>query len=235
MKLSSAKAIVTAGAAGIGRGIAELLVRKGAQVVIADIDTQTGKQTASEIGATFIQVDVTRDEDLKRLLDEAEHVLGTINVFVNNAGGVEGESYPLAPVNRWATVLELNLRSVMVATQLALERIETGVVVAIASVAALGDEPHAAPEYAAAKAGVVRFITALRTHDGVRLVCVCPDSTRTPAMIRTLASKPPGFDPGPMLEPSDVAAAVVQLIRDETACGRVLLVRAGEPIRVIAR
>ena len=120
-----------------------------------------------------------------------------------------------------------------VATQLALDRMQAGVVVTIASVAALGGDPHPAPEYAAAKSGAVRLTSALRARDGVRLVCVCPDSTRTPAMERTLATKPAGFEPGPMLEPREVAAAVVDLIRDDTACGRVIVVRAGEPIQII--
>jgi len=234
MELSAAKAIVTGGAAGIGRGIADLLISERASVVVADVDDETGKQTAAEIGARFVHADVTRAEDLRRLFDDAERELGGINVVVNNAGGVEGESYPDAPVERWTAVLELNLHSVMLATQLALERMQAGVVVTIASVAALGDTPHPAPEYAAAKAAVVRLTSALRARDGVRLTCVCPDSTRTPAMERTLASRPPGFDPGPMLEPNEVAAVVADLIRDDSARGRVVVVRAGEPVRVIA-
>ena len=51
MEISGARAIVTGGAAGIGRGISELLVREGASVVIADVDEQMGRQVAAEIGA----------------------------------------------------------------------------------------------------------------------------------------------------------------------------------------
>ena len=234
MEISGARAIVTGGAAGIGRGISELLIQEGARVVIADVDEQTGRRAAAEIGASFIRADVTKDEDLRRLFDEAELALGGISVVVNNAGGVEGPSYPMAPAEEWSAVIDLNLRAVMRVTQLALDRIEAGVVVSIASVAGLGDETHAAPEYAAAKAGVVRLTSAVGAHGGVRLVCVCPDSTRTPAMARTLAARPPGFDPGPMLEPGEVAEVVAGLIRDDSARGRVVLVRAGAPVQVIA-
>ena len=234
MEVKEAKAIVTGAAAGIGRAVAELLAELDAAVVVADVDDEAGHRTAAHIGASFVHADMTSDEDVSRLFDEAERRLGGIEVFVNNAGGVDDPHYPLAPVAQWSAVLDLDLRSVLLATQLALERIEAGVVVAISSVAALGNEPHAAPEYAAAKAAVVRFVTALPARDDVRLVCVCPDSTRTPAMERTLASKPPGFDSGLMLEPRDVAETVVDLIRDDEARGRVLCVRAGEPVQTIS-
>jgi len=232
--VNGAKAIVTGAAAGIGRGISEVLAQHGAHVVVADVDVETGRRTAIEIGGTFVQVDMTRDSDVRRLFEEAQTELGGIDILVNNAGGVDDPNYPLAPVEKWGSVLDLNLRSVMLATQMALERIESGVVVAVASVAALGDAPHGAPEYGAAKAAVVRLTSALQTQGGVRLACVCPDSTRTPAMERTLASKPSDFAPGPMLQPTDVGEAVLDLIRDDSAAGRVVVVRAGEPTRVIA-
>src|SRR5918995_221692 len=77
---------------------------------------------------------------------------------------------PDATVEEWSAMLALNLRAPMLATQ----RMREGVVINIASSAGAGDEPHASPEYSAAKAGLIRFSTAVRMP-GVRVNCVVPD------------------------------------------------------------
>jgi hypothetical protein len=89
-----------------------------------------------------------------------------LRILVNNAGGgghVEPH-FPMAEPEEWGATLDLNLRGAMLATQLALEQMARGgggAIVNIASTAGLGLEPYHSPEYAAAKAGLIRFTSAL--------------------------------------------------------------------------
>jgi NAD(P)-dependent dehydrogenase (short-subunit alcohol dehydrogenase family) len=123
----------------------------------------------------------------------------------------------------------------MLATQLALDPLRRrggGTIVNVASVAGLGAGPHRAPEYAAAKAGVVRFTAALRSlaGEGIRVNAICPDYVDTPAMQRSLAqmSEQQRAAVPELVSPSAIAGGVLDLIRDESLAGRVLVWLAQE-------
>src|ERR671930_390106 len=177
---------------GIGFAVAEALAGAGAKVVVADRESEAGKRAAAELGGLFVRVDVAEDDELRRMIETAERFGGGLDILVNNAGGVAEPVYPDAPVERWDRVLAVNLRAVMLSTQLALEPLRRrggGAIVNVASVAGLGAGPHGAPEYAAAKAGVVRLTSALGSlaAEGIRVNAICPDYVDTPAMQRGLA------------------------------------------------
>jgi NAD(P)-dependent dehydrogenase (short-subunit alcohol dehydrogenase family) len=106
-----------------------------------------------------------------------------------------------------------------------------GAIVNVSSVAALGLEPYDAPDYAAAKAAVVRFTASLANHDGVRVNCVCPDWVDTPAVQRSLAemSDDERREVPPLVPAEEIAAIVFELIADDTAAGRVVVRYADEP------
>ena len=235
MKPAGKVALLTGAAMGIGRAVAEALTRAGAQVVIADQSSEAGKATAAELGALFIRADVTDDGELARLIESVERLAGGLDILVNNAGGAEDTVYPEAPPERWSHVVDLNLRSLMLATQLALEPMRRrggGAIVNVASVAGLGAGPHTAPEYAAAKAGVVRLTAALVSlaEEGIRVTCICPDYVDTPAVQRSLAGMT-GEERAqvPPLVPADaIADGVLDLIRDDSLAGRILVWFANE-------
>ena len=129
---------------GIGRAIALALLAGGLDTWLADAQDPEGPE------GHFIRVDVTDDAALRTLIVEVKP-----DVLVNNAGGI--------PAGRSEVeILDLNLRSALVATKLALEH-GAQAVVNIASVAGIETVPHRSPAYAAAKAGLVRFTTA---YDG---------------------------------------------------------------------
>lgn len=86
MKLNGQVAIVTGGAAGLGKVIATRLAKEGARVVIADIDAELGQQTASELGGLGIATDVTSSDAVNALVDRVENELGRLDILVNNAG-----------------------------------------------------------------------------------------------------------------------------------------------------
>jgi len=233
MELTGKVAVVTGAAVGIGRALARRLGAEGCAVVVADIDEANGARTAELIGsaAVFVPVDVRSDEDLSAMIATAVDRFGELHVLVNNAGGGGhiGPHFPDAPAATWAAKLELNLTSAMRATQLALEPMRAsggGVVVNTASVAGVGSERYQSPEYAAAKAGLVRFTTAAAALPGARVNCVVPGWIATERAETELAAMSPAelaaaAIPVPM---DEVADAVVDLVRDDGAAGRVVAI-----------
>src|SRR6516225_10989124 len=86
--LAGETAAITGGARGIGRATAEALLRQGVRVAIGDVDLETARRTASQLGPTAVALplDVTDRASFAVFLDEAEQQLGPIDVLVNNAG-----------------------------------------------------------------------------------------------------------------------------------------------------
>jgi NAD(P)-dependent dehydrogenase (short-subunit alcohol dehydrogenase family) len=218
-------AVVTGAAAGIGRAVASALATEGAAVVLADVDNDEGRRAAEELGGRFVQADVLVDDDLRALIAGAEG----LEILVNNAGGAPGPNYPEAPIEHWSRMLDLNLRSAMVATQLAIGAMtEGGAIVNVSSMAGYGLYPHGAPEYAAAKAGLMRLTGALSplgASAGIRVSCVCPDWVDTPAVHRSLAamSEEERAQVPELVSAEEIASLVLDLIRDDTSAGRVLI------------
>jgi NAD(P)-dependent dehydrogenase (short-subunit alcohol dehydrogenase family) len=248
VEVQDSVAVVTGGAAETGRAIALRLAGDGAAVVVADVDERAGPDTVEAIEATgaqgaFVRADMTRDGDVAEMLRFSRRWRGGPQILVNNAGGgghVEPH-FPDAAPSDWGATLDLNLRAPMLATQLALDAMRAsggGVVVNVASTAGLGFAPYQSPEYGAAKAGLIRFtstLAGLEHRDGVRVNCIVPDwiateraQTELAAMTERERAELP--TPVPM---DDVADAVVHFIRDDALAGRVLVLRGGEPPRLL--
>ena len=212
MDVTGRIAIVTGGAQGIGLATARALAAAGARVAIADLERPPGEH------ARFVQTDITDPAALQRLFADADDLA----VLVNNAGGVEAPVFPDAPAERWSAVLELNLRAPMLATQLAITIMRRhgngGAIVNVGSSAGVGYPPHWAPEYAAAKAGLMRLTGALAglAGEGIRVSCVAPGLVDTPAARRSGA-------PIERARPAaDIADLIVALATDDTSAGRVV-------------
>jgi NAD(P)-dependent dehydrogenase (short-subunit alcohol dehydrogenase family) len=243
-------ALVTGAGTGIGRVIALRLAREGAAVVVNDVDEPTGIQTSADIAetggkASFARADVTQDAELEAAVVHAERTFGGLDILVNNAGGFPYPVFPEAPLEHWSRSFDLNLRSAMVAIHFAvpaLQRNGGGAIVNIASSAGLGLAPHPAPEYAVAKAGIMRLTACLAplAESGIRVNCVCPHTVATPAVRQRIAELQADGEelPGPLqdvlLEPEEVADAVVEFIKDESAAGRVLVLVGGQEPNLLA-
>jgi len=205
-------AIVTGGCAGIGHAVAERLTADGATVVVADV-----------AAAADVRADIGVAADVRALFEFVRKQHGRLDVLVNNAGGV---------FETWLKTIDVNLNGLVLATRLAFDAMANeGAIVNVSSVAALGPSPYDAPDYAAAKAAVVRFTSALGNHDGVRVNCVCPDWVDTPAVQRSLAelSAHERREVPPLVPAEEIAAIVLDLIADDTAAGRTVVRYADEP------
>ena len=180
-------AVVTGGAQGIGRAVAERFVASGARVVIWDVDATLAGETASELGknARAYTVDVT---DWPSVADAAARTradLGRIDISIHNAG-IAGQNAPLTeyPLDEWRRVMAIDLDGVFhccraVAPVMIAQ--SYGRIVNVASIAGKEGNPNACA-YSAAKAGVIALTKSLGKelagHD-IAVSCVTPAAART--------------------------------------------------------
>jgi NAD(P)-dependent dehydrogenase (short-subunit alcohol dehydrogenase family) len=227
--LRDALAVVTGAGSGLGRELAIGLSRRGAAVLVADRDLAAAEETAAlattaSAPATAFRCDLAEEAEVRLLAARAEE-LGGADVLVNNAGGWTegGAQYPLAPALAWSRTLDLDLRAPMLLSQLFLDGLDRmgrgrpGAVVNIASSAALGSEAYGSPEYAASKAGLVRFTTALGdpvTAARARVMAVVPGWIGLPRAHEEWAALSEEERDGlpPLIPPEDVVQAVIDLL-----------------------
>ena len=242
MKIQDKVAIVTGAAAGIGRATAVMLAENGARgVVLADLDEAGLQETAKLVTAAGAEAvaaatDVTRLDALQQMYRTADETFGQIDIVFNNAGIVSGPPpFPDTDVARVKLVLEIDLTSVIVSSQLAIQYMRDhggGVIVNTASTGGLNPYLADAP-YAAAKAGVIMFSRScgdLKDQAGIRVNAVCPGVTETPILDKTGGGQRPDWL-GPILEhiqilaPEDIARAVVGIIEDDDMAGDYVVVQ----------
>ena len=244
-------ALVTGAGAGIGRAVAVRLAQEGAAVVVADVNAGAGQESVRQIEAgagraAFVLADVAVEADVRSMIFFAEQYFGGLDVLVNNAGGAPEPYFPEAEPEHWGRTLDVNLRGVMLGTQFGIRvmrRRGGGAIVNVSSIAGIGYGPYDAPEYAAGKAGVVRLTTALahlKEELGIRVNCICPGWVETPAVQRVLATMSPEDQaalpvppPQTLIQPGEIAEAVMMFVRADTLAGRVMVWPDGETWRLI--
>ncbi|HLX55900.1 MAG TPA: 3-oxoacyl-ACP reductase family protein [Ktedonobacteraceae bacterium] len=179
-KLAGRTAIVTGGANGIGRGIAEAFAREGADVAVADIASSDRAKPVIEAirgagrNALFVQTDVADEQQVRAMVDAALSAFGHIDILVNNAGIFTQSLVENLPVADWDRVLNVNLRGAFLCTHFVLPHMlkqEWGRIINIASqLGYLGGVEVA--HYCASKGGVIAFTKALAREVATRNVLV---------------------------------------------------------------
>lgn len=242
MRLSDRVALVTGAAGGLGRVIAGALAERGARLALVDVDAAAVERAAAELGppaAPFV-ADLADANGVALEYARVCAELGAVpTVLVNCAGGWgAGRShFPTCPPAEWGAVLDLDLRVPMRLIQLCAEpmaRAGGGAVVNIASTAGYRTDAYGCPEYAVAKAGLIRLTTALAgmaASHGVRVSCVVPGWIALPRTVAELADLAPEQRAAtpPLIPPAEIAGLVLGLVEDESSGGRVLLRADGMP------
>ena len=206
--------LVTGGASGIGKALCAELARRGARVIIADINTELGQQTAAEIApsgnrAKFVCLDVTDYAAFEKLVADTISEFGRLDYLFNNAGiAIIGEARDNS-YEDWCKVIDTDLYGPVHGVVAAYPRMVQqgfGHIINIASVAGLVAPPDIA-SYTASKHGVVGLSLALRIEGadlGVKVSVVCPGFIQTPIYDsrlikldreRMLAEAPKGMPP----------------------------------------
>ena len=186
-------ALIYGGGHGIGRAIAVAFARRGAAVVVADIDSEAAKQVAKEIideggRAVGLDCDVTSDQSVRETAARAESELGDVDLVVNNVGVILSGNPEDIPVSEWQRIVDLNLYPVVRSNDVFLKKMlarGSGHIVNTASVAGLF--PYAANRlpYVATKAAVIALTESLALYtvpQGVNVSVFCPGPTITNVM-----------------------------------------------------
>lgn len=202
--LAGRTAVVTGGAHGIGRAIAQRFAEAGAEVVIGDVDVEGARTAASAIEETYgrrcvgAEVDVASARSVSDLADTAVRELGGVRIWVNNAG-----IYPVARVfdlteEQWDRVVDVNLKGAFLGGREAARRMvdagEGGVIINLSSVSGYDAATVGGSDYVAAKHGVIGLTKAQAVElgpYGIRALAIAPGSTDTPGVresLRTFAA-----------------------------------------------
>ncbi|MBM3671833.1 MAG: SDR family oxidoreductase [Actinobacteria bacterium] len=190
MEVADKVAVITGGASGIGRSTALELARRGADIVVADINDDRIDEVRTEVeslGRRYLGVhcDVSKDADVDRLRDEALVTMGHVDIMMSNAGvAMLGPAEGLS-MEEWDWILQINLFGVIRGARAfiphMLER-GSGYLVNTASVAGLYAYAWDHPTYITAKFGVVGFSEALALYlkpQGVGVSVLCPSLIAT--------------------------------------------------------
>ena len=229
--LKQRNAIVTGGAQGIGRAIAERLLDSGATVVLWDRDSDLVAETARTLAGrgevTDAVVDVTDADGVASAFAAAVERHGRVDIMVNNAG-IAGPTMPSweYPLEEWRAVVDVDLNGVYYCARAALPHMrerDYGRIVNVASIAGKEGNPNAAA-YSAAKAGVIALTKSLAKETADRNIavnCVTPAAARTrifdqiaQSHIDYMLSKIPR---GRFLEVAEAAAMIAWMVSEENS------------------
>jgi 3alpha(or 20beta)-hydroxysteroid dehydrogenase len=220
-------ALISGGARGMGASHARALVAEGARVVAGDILDDEGQALAKELGsirtgaAVYVHLDVTQPDQWKAAADVAVREFGALNVLVNNAGILNGNTLQNFPLADWQQIIDVNLTGTFLGMQAAVEPMIAaggGSIINISSVEGLRGSAGLYG-YVASKFGVRGLAKAaaleLAQHH-IRVNSIHPGLIRTPMT----AGVPEDFLQIPLgrgADPGEVSACVVYLASDESS------------------
>ncbi len=231
-RLTGKVAVVTGGCSGIGLATSRRFAEEGADLVIGDVDGESGERIAGELGGAFVRCDVTSPEDVELLFRTAKQTFGSVDVAFNNAGisPPEDDSILTTDLTAWRRVQEVNLTSVYLCCKSALGYMleqQRGSIINTASFVARMGAATSQISYTASKGGVLALSRELGVQfarQGVRVNALCPGPVNTPLLQELFASDAERagrrlvhIPMGRFAEPTEIAEAVVFLASDESS------------------
>lgn len=196
MRFQDKVVLITGAGVGIGRATAVRFAQEGAKVAVNSLTPANGKETLRLLRdaggeGIYIQGDVSKDADARRMVDETVKAFGRLDVLVNNAGIVIPGKADNTSEQDWDRTLAVNLKGAFLVSKYAIpemRKVGGGVIVHNASVAAIkGLKDRAA--YSASKGGLWALTKAMAADhiaENIRVNCVCPGTTYTPSLERRI-------------------------------------------------
>jgi 3-oxoacyl-[acyl-carrier protein] reductase len=243
LELAGKVALVTGGAQGIGRAVALLLGRNGADIVISDINLEKAEETANEVQAIgrkamAMKVNVADLREVERMVEAIIEKFGKIDILVNNAGIARDKLILRMTEEDWDAVLNVNLKGTFNCTKAVvryMSKQKSGKIVNIASVSGeMGNVGQA--NYSASKAGVIGLTKTIArefAQRGINVNAIAPGYIQTPmtdGLPEKVKEELKRLIPMERLgQPEDVAQAVLFLVSEASSyiTGQVLNVNGG--------
>jgi len=242
MRLENKIAIITGGGTGIGLSCARLFSQEGAKVVIFGRRKNRLEDAVREIGEHVLAVpgDITRNEDIRRLVETTINTYGRVDILVNNAGIFTGSPLHEMKDNDWDTALDTNMTSVFKLTREVLPhmiRQKSGNIVHISSILGLVAVPNTAA-YNVSKGALNQFSRSLAVEYGslgIRSNAICPGLIATEMTEELMNDKDlmqewsKNYPIGRFGQPEDVAQACLFFASEESSfvTGAILPVDGG--------
>jgi 3-oxoacyl-[acyl-carrier protein] reductase len=236
MRLHDKIAIVTGAASGFGKGIAQRFAAEGARVVASDVDADNGERVVREIvdaggNARFVQADVSKDADVKRMVKFVIAQYGGLDVVVNNAGTTH-RNQPMLDVSeeQFDRIYAVNVKSLFLTARHAVPHMRAkrnGVFITIASTAGVRPRPGLTWYNGSKGAAIVtsRSMAAELAKDNIRVNVINPVAGETGMLAQFMGEDTPerraqfvaSIPLGRLSQPSDIATAAVFFASDEAS------------------
>jgi NAD(P)-dependent dehydrogenase (short-subunit alcohol dehydrogenase family) len=250
-ELKDRVALVMGGGAGTGRATVMAFAEEGAEVVIADVNEEGGRETLSQLQAVggqglFVSADMSKSADVQNVVTQTLQTFGALHVVSNNAAlGAPNKPVTDLSEDEWDSCMAVTLRGIWLCMKYQLPLIEAsggGAIVNVASVSGIRGEAFQSA-YAAAKGGVINLSKTVAVEyakRGIRVNTVCPGGINSGGMAFYLAKMPDIRDRamnahamGRLAEPQEIADAVVYLCSDRASfiTGHDLVVDGGIMVR----
>lgn len=196
MRLEDKVCVITGAGGGMGRTAALMFAAEGAKVVVAEFSQAAGEETVRLVreaggAATFVNVDVSNEDDARAMVDHAVATYGRLDVLYNNAGIMPEEDHSVTDtsVEAWDRVMAVNVRGVFLGCKYAIPRMVeqgSGSVINISSFVALMGCSNPQDAYTASKGAVLALTKSLAVQfgpKGVRTNAICPGPVETPLLM----------------------------------------------------
>lgn len=239
MRLANKIAVITGAASGFGRASSVLFAQEGAKVVVADVNDAGGQETVNVIKgkgseAIFVHTDVSKSEDIQRLIKSAVYTFGRIDILFNNAGIPQKKPVSIYALEEaeWDRLFAVNVKSVYLGAKYVAPEMRKqggGVIINTASASAIAIRTHLAA-YVSSKGAVITLTKALALELArykIRVNCLAPVAADTPMLPSFMPEgmnleegrkqTAAGVPMGRLAKPEDIAYAALFLASDESS------------------